>query len=77
MTAATSSELPDVSRSVLQLQVFSIVWMTVEAVVSHVTAWSGVFEVIKSLTHEGAGDTVMLVAAGPTEVSIVDMKCSF
>ncbi len=34
MTAATSSELPDVSRRVLQLQVLTIVWMTVEAVVS-------------------------------------------
>jgi divalent metal cation (Fe/Co/Zn/Cd) transporter len=40
MTAATSSELPDVSRRVLQLQVFTIVWMTVEAVVSLGTAWS-------------------------------------
>jgi divalent metal cation (Fe/Co/Zn/Cd) transporter len=40
MTAATSSELPDVSRRVLQLQVFTIVWMTVEAVVSPGTAWS-------------------------------------
>jgi len=34
MTAATSSMLPDVSRRVLQLQVLTIVWMTVEAVVS-------------------------------------------
>src|SRR6202165_2988342 len=40
MTAATSSELPDVSRRVLQLQVLTIVWMTVEAVVSLGTAWS-------------------------------------
>ena len=40
MSAATSSELPDVSRRVLQLQVFTIVWMTVEAVVSLGTAWS-------------------------------------
>jgi len=40
MTAATSSELPDVSRRVLQLQVFTIVWMTVEAVVSLGAAWS-------------------------------------
>jgi divalent metal cation (Fe/Co/Zn/Cd) transporter len=39
MTAATSSELPDVSRRVLQLQVLTIVWMTVEAVVSLGTAW--------------------------------------
>jgi divalent metal cation (Fe/Co/Zn/Cd) transporter len=40
MTAATSSELPDVSRRVLQLQVLTIGWMTVEAVVSLGTAWS-------------------------------------
>lgn len=40
MTAATSSELPDVSRRVLQLQVLTIVWMTIEAVVSLGTAWS-------------------------------------
>src|SRR5712692_1352044 len=40
MTAATSAELPDVSRRVLQLQVLTIVWMTVEAVVSLGAAWS-------------------------------------
>jgi len=40
MTAATSSELPDVSRRVLQLQVLTLVWMTVEAVVSLGTAWT-------------------------------------
>jgi len=40
MTAATSSELPHVSRRVLQLQVLTIVCMTVEAVVSLGTAWS-------------------------------------
>jgi divalent metal cation (Fe/Co/Zn/Cd) transporter len=40
MTAATSSELPDVSRRVLQLQALTIVWMTVETVVSLGTAWS-------------------------------------
>jgi divalent metal cation (Fe/Co/Zn/Cd) transporter len=40
MTAATSSDLPDVSRRVLRLQVLTIVWMTVEAVVSLGTAWS-------------------------------------
>jgi divalent metal cation (Fe/Co/Zn/Cd) transporter len=34
MIAATSSELPDVSRRVLRLQVLTIAWMTVEAVVS-------------------------------------------
>ncbi len=38
MTAATSSKLPDVSRRVLQLQVLTIVWMTIEAVVSLGTA---------------------------------------
>lgn len=40
VTAATSSELPEVSRRVLQLQVLTIVWMTVEAAVSLWTAWS-------------------------------------
>src|SRR6266704_4953802 len=40
MTPATSSELPDISRRVLQLQVLTIVWMTVEAVVSLGAAWS-------------------------------------
>jgi divalent metal cation (Fe/Co/Zn/Cd) transporter len=40
MTAATSSEFPDVSRRILQVQVLTIVWMTVEAVVSLGTAWS-------------------------------------
>ena len=39
MTATTSSELPDVSRRVLRLQVITIAWMTVEAVVSLGTAW--------------------------------------
>jgi hypothetical protein len=34
MTAATSSELPDISRRVLRLQVLTIVWMTGEAVIS-------------------------------------------
>jgi divalent metal cation (Fe/Co/Zn/Cd) transporter len=40
MTAATSSELPDISRSVLRLQVLTIAWMAVEAVVSLVAAWN-------------------------------------
>src|ERR1700674_2463092 len=40
MSAATSSELPDVSRRVVQLQALAIVWMTVEAVVSLGSAWS-------------------------------------
>jgi divalent metal cation (Fe/Co/Zn/Cd) transporter len=40
MNAATSSELSDVSRRVLQLQVLTIAWMTVEAVVSLGTALS-------------------------------------
>jgi divalent metal cation (Fe/Co/Zn/Cd) transporter len=40
MTAATSSELPDISRSVLRLQVLTIAWMTVEAAVSLVAAWN-------------------------------------
>jgi len=40
MNAATSSELPNISRHILQLQVLTIVWMTLEAVVSLGTAWS-------------------------------------
>jgi len=36
MTAATSSEF---SRRILQLQVFTMVWMTIEAAVSLGTAW--------------------------------------
>lgn len=40
MTTSTSSELPQVSRRVLQLQVLTIAWMTVEAAVSLWTAWS-------------------------------------
>src|SRR5579863_5281865 len=40
MSAARSSPFPDVSRRVLQLQVLTIVWMTVEAVVSLGAAWS-------------------------------------
>src|SRR5437667_4274641 len=39
MTAATSSELPDVSRRVLQLQVITLVLMTAEAAVSLGAAW--------------------------------------
>ena len=39
MTAAAPSELPSVSRRVHSLQVLTIVWMTVEAVVSLGTAW--------------------------------------
>ena len=39
MTEAQSSELPDVSRRVLEIQILTIIWMTVEAVVSLWTAW--------------------------------------
>jgi divalent metal cation (Fe/Co/Zn/Cd) transporter len=39
MTAATASTLPDISRRVLRLQVVTIAWMTVEAVISLVAAW--------------------------------------
>jgi divalent metal cation (Fe/Co/Zn/Cd) transporter len=37
---ATSSELTDVSRRVLQLQVLTIVWMTVEAIVALGAGWT-------------------------------------
>ena len=40
MTAATSSPLPEVSRRVLQLQVVTLVWMSVEAAVSLGAAWN-------------------------------------
>jgi divalent metal cation (Fe/Co/Zn/Cd) transporter len=40
MIAATTSPLPDVSRKVLQLQVITLIWMSVEAIVSLVTAWA-------------------------------------
>jgi divalent metal cation (Fe/Co/Zn/Cd) transporter len=40
MIAATTSPLSDVSRKVLQLQVITLVWMSVEAIVSLGTAWT-------------------------------------
>jgi divalent metal cation (Fe/Co/Zn/Cd) transporter len=40
MTAATTPSLSDVSRKVLQLQVFTLIWMSVEALVSLGTAWT-------------------------------------
>jgi len=54
MTSATSSELPDVSRRVLQLQVFTIAWMTVEAVVSLGSALSSHSPALSSLSLETA-----------------------
>jgi len=39
MTAATPSELSNVPRRIFQLQILTIIWMTVEAVVSLGTAW--------------------------------------
>src|SRR5882762_2633736 len=40
MTAAKSAPFPDVAQRVLQLQVVTFVWMTVEAAVGLGTAWS-------------------------------------
>ena len=40
MTNAESSELSEISRRVLRLQVLTIAWMTVEAVVSLAAAWN-------------------------------------
>ncbi len=40
MIAATTSPLSDVSRKVLQLQVITLVWMSIEAIVSLGTAWT-------------------------------------
>ena len=39
MTPATSSRLPDISRRILQLQMITLVWMSVESAVSLVAAW--------------------------------------
>ncbi len=39
MTVATSSPLSDVSRRVLQLQLITLIWMSVEAIISLVSAW--------------------------------------
>ncbi|HEV1994560.1 MAG TPA: hypothetical protein VGR03_09535 [Candidatus Acidoferrum sp.] len=39
MTVATSSPLSDVSRRVLQLQVITLIWMSVEAIISLLSAW--------------------------------------
>src|SRR5437879_5889822 len=40
MATATSPPVPDVSRRVLRLQVFTIIWMSVEAAVSLGAAWT-------------------------------------
>jgi divalent metal cation (Fe/Co/Zn/Cd) transporter len=40
MAIATSPPVPDVSRRVLRLQVFTIIWMSMEAVVSLGAAWT-------------------------------------
>ena len=40
MSVVTSSPSPDVSRRVLQLQIITLIWMTVEAAGSLATAWS-------------------------------------
>jgi divalent metal cation (Fe/Co/Zn/Cd) transporter len=40
MAIAASPPVPDISRRVLRLQVFTIIWMSVEAVVSLGAAWT-------------------------------------
>jgi divalent metal cation (Fe/Co/Zn/Cd) transporter len=40
MTAATSSPFSDASRGVLQIQIITLIWMSVEAIVSLGTAWT-------------------------------------
>jgi len=40
MTTATASPLSDVSRKVLRLQVITLIWMSLEAIVSLGTAWT-------------------------------------
>ena len=49
MTTATASPLSDFSRKVLQLQVITLAWMSVEAIVSLGTAWT------QPQDHSGAG----------------------
>jgi divalent metal cation (Fe/Co/Zn/Cd) transporter len=39
MSTATTAPLPDVSGRVLELQVITLVWMSVEAIVALLTAW--------------------------------------
>jgi hypothetical protein len=39
MTASTATPLTSVSRRVVRLQIITLVWMSVEAVVSISTAW--------------------------------------
>ncbi len=39
MSTATTAPVPHVSRRVLQLQVITLVWMSVEAIVALLTAW--------------------------------------
>jgi divalent metal cation (Fe/Co/Zn/Cd) transporter len=39
MTSASATPLPEISRSVVRLQIITLVWMSVEAVVSISTAW--------------------------------------
>jgi divalent metal cation (Fe/Co/Zn/Cd) transporter len=40
MTVATSSPLSNASRRVVQLQAITLIWMSVEAILSLVTAWT-------------------------------------
>ncbi len=40
MTTATASPLSDVSRKVLRVQVITLIWMSVEAIVALGTAWT-------------------------------------
>src|SRR5260370_11102556 len=39
MTVATSSPVSDVSRRVLRIQVITLIWMSVEAIISLLSAW--------------------------------------
>jgi hypothetical protein len=40
MGTATASPLPDISRRVLRVQVITLIWMSVEAIVSLGTTWT-------------------------------------
>src|ERR1700680_2785188 len=60
MTPATSSELSEISRRVLRLQVLTIAWMTVEAVVSLAAAWNSHSPALFAF---GGGSLVELLSA--------------
>lgn len=61
MTVATTSPLPGVSRSVLQLQVITLIWMSVEAIISLLSAWHSHS---RALFAFGGDSLIELLSAG-------------